>query len=335
MNKDEFNELLQSIREETSPEKLLEIWKSLPPLQPDCASTRESFITNMVANIFVRNNNTPSEVLKDIISNNIGINSEHPNIKNIPIETLEELCPINNINYWLVLTHKDITPEKLDEAATDEAHRRWILCIIKNDKVWPETLDKIARMKPFYNFEHFVQNSKLWPETLDYIAKTHLAYGEEVARHPNTSEKTLLYLYNKNSPGIKMALLANPNTPELIRKDIEDMFMSENKENFLQHISISESTDKLFKRYASLVNLYTEEDGEGYVMTEYNLVAALIRMNKELLESTINLYNNAALFNHPGDSCWQHLSDDVLDKMNTASTLIYNKSIDEYLNSRN
>lgn len=334
MNKDEFNELLQSIKEEASSEKLLEIWKSLPPLQPDCASTRDSFITNMVVSVFVSNDNTPFEVLKDIISNNIRIDHGHPSLKDIPIGTLEEICPINNVNYWLFLTHKDITPEKLDEVAP-EAQLRWISYIIKNDKVWPETLDKIARMKPFYHFEYVVQHPKLWSETLDYIAKTQPAYGEEVAKHPNTSEKTILYLYNTDRLEIKMAILANPNTPELVRKNIEDMFMSENKEKFLQHIRISESTDKLFKRYASLVNLYTEEDGEGYVMAEYHLVAALIRMNKELLDSTINLYNNAALFNHPGDSCWQHLSDDVLDKMNTASNLIHNKSLDEYLDSRN
>lgn len=331
MNKDEFTELLQSIKEETSSEKLLEIWNSLPPLQPDCASARESFITNMVVHNFVSNDNTPFEVLKDIISNNIRIDNKHPNLNGIPIETLEELCPIDNINYKLILTHKDINPERLHEAANFVP---WHNYILSNDQVWPETLDKIARMNKSYYFEHVVNHPKLWPETLDYIAKTRRSYGKEVAKHPNTSEETLLYLYNINQSEINMALLANPNTPELIRKDIEDMFMSENKEKFLQHIRISESTDKLFKRYASLVNLYTEEDGEGYVMTDYDLVAALIRMNKELLDSTIALYNNAALFNHPKDLCWQHLSDEVLDKMNTASNLIHNKNLDEYLKSR-
>lgn len=334
MHKTEFTELCQSIKDETSPEKLLVIWKSLPDPKPESDYSRESFITNMVAPIFVSNDNTPFEVLKDIISNNIRIGRMHPNLKGIPIETLEEFCSTDNYNYWMVLSHKDITPEKLDAAISGARTWEDISYIIKNDKVWPETLDKIARTSGGH-FRDLLQHPKLWPETLYYIAKKyHTRYGMDVAKHPNTSEKTLLYLYTKKVPEIDLVLLANPNTPELIRKDIEDTFMSQNEKEFLRNIGLSDSTDKLFKRYASLVNVYEEEDCEGDSIRYYDSVAALIRMNRELLDSTIALYNNAALFNHPGDSCWQHLSADVLDKMNTASNLIHNKNLDEYLNSR-
>ena len=335
MYKSEFTELCQSIKDETSPEKLLVIWKSLPDPKPENDYSRESFITNMVAPIFVSNDNTPFEVLKDIISNNIRIGRMHPNLNGISIETLEEFCSTDNSNYWMVLSHKDITPEKLDAAAFVP---QWgqISYIIENDNVWPETLDKIVRRSEAYGYD-MLRHPKLWPETLDYIAKKYpRRYGVNVAGHPNTSEKTLLYLYTKNIPEINLVLLTNPNTPELICKDIEDMFMSQNEEEFLRNrgIGISVSTDKLFKKYATLVNIYEEEDSEGLSIREYDSVAALIRMNKDLLDSTIALYNNASLFNHPGDLCWQLLSDEILDKMNTASNLIHNKNLDEYLNSR-